>query len=88
MRGAQQARGCRFAEICLPANESMRVNYTEEWDDAKQLRVQFGSERFLRLLALIETAAEPPVVEFRTVSRTFGLEYISVPEVGEISEVR
>jgi len=77
MRGALQARGCGFAEICMPTNDSRRVNYTEEWDDEAELRAQFGSERFLRLLALIETTAEPPVVEFRTVSQRLGLEYIS-----------
>lgn len=76
MRGAQQARGCRFAEICVPIGDPRRVNYVEEWDDEAELRAQFGSERFVRLLALIETAAEPPVMEFRFISKTQGLEYI------------
>ena len=78
MRPAQQARGCSFAGI-LSANDSRRVAYVEDWDDAGELRGQFGTERFLRLLELLEMAADPPVVEFRVVSETHGLEYISSP---------
>ena len=77
IRGAQQARGCRFAEICVPIGDFRRVNYVEEWDDEAELRAQFLSERFVRLLALIETAAEPPVMEFRFISKIQGLEYIA-----------
>ena len=76
MRPAQQARGCSFAGI-LSANDSRRVAYVEDWDDAGELRDQFGTERFHRLLELLEVAADPPVVEFRVFSETHGLEYIS-----------
>jgi quinol monooxygenase YgiN len=77
MRGAQQARGCRFAQICRQADETRKIEYVEEWDDEGELRGQFSSERFLRLLTLIETADEPPVVQFRTFSEIKGLEYIT-----------
>jgi quinol monooxygenase YgiN len=77
MRGAQQARGCRYAQICREANETRRIEYVEEWDDEGELRGQFGSERFLRLLTLIETADEPPAVQFRTFSEIKGLEYMT-----------
>ena len=43
-------------------------------------KILIGSERFLHLLALIETTGERPVVEFRTVTRIDGLEYISAAE--------
>jgi quinol monooxygenase YgiN len=79
MRGAHQARGCRFAEISQSANDTRRVDYLEEWDDEDELREQFGSQRFLHLLELIETAAERPVVEFRKISKVSGLEYITFP---------
>jgi hypothetical protein len=49
----------------------------EEWDDPCELHRQFGTERFVRLLELLEMAAERPDVEFRVVSETCGLEYIS-----------
>ena len=79
MRPAQQARGCSFAGIHLSANDSRRVAYVEDWDDAGELRSQFGTERFLRLLELLEMAADRPVVEFRVISETHGLEYMSSP---------
>ena len=77
MRPAQQARGCSFAQIYRWANDDRRIEYVEEWDDAGELRGQFGSERFVRLLELLEIAAEPPVVEFRVISETHGLEYVT-----------
>ena len=47
------------------------------WGDAGDLQGEFGSERFTHLLELLEVAAEPPVVEFRIVSETHGLEYVA-----------
>ena len=77
MRPAQQARGCSLAQIYRWANDDRRIEYVEEWDDAGELRAQFGSERFVRLLELLEMAAERPVVEFRAISETYGLEYMT-----------
>ena len=80
MWGARQARGCSFASVYLSGTEELSVAYLEEWHDAHELRRQFGSERFVQLLALLETAAERPVVEFRVISATYGLEYITTPD--------
>ena len=77
MRPAQQARSCSFAGVYVSANDSRRVVYVEDWDDAGELRGQFGTERFHRLLELLEMAADRPDVEFRIVADTYGLEYIS-----------
>jgi len=77
MRPAQQAPGCSFAQIYHRANDDRRIEYVEEWDDAGELRAQFGSKRFVRLLELLEMAAERPVMEFRVISETHGLEYIT-----------
>ena len=85
MRPAQQTRGCSFAEIYRRVNDDCRIEYVEEWDDPRELRQQFGSERFLRLLEVLETAAERPLVEFRIIAKTHGLEYIaagSLPHEG------
>ena len=80
MRPAQQAPGCSFAQIYRWANDDRRIDYVEEWDDAGELRGQFGSERFLRLLGVLETAAERPVVQFRVIAETHGLEYITAQQ--------
>jgi quinol monooxygenase YgiN len=77
MRPAQQTRGCCFAEIYRRVNDDCRIEYVEEWDDPRELREQFGSARFLRLLEVLETAAEQPLVEFRIVGKTYGLDYIA-----------
>jgi quinol monooxygenase YgiN len=75
--GAQQARGCRFAQISLPVDDGGQLEYVEEWDDEGELREQFGSERFVHLLGLLELATQPPLIEFRVFSATYGLEYVS-----------
>ena len=77
MHGAQNARGCRFAQICQAVDENRRIQYVEEWDNESDLQAQFGSERFVRLFTLLETAIERPVVEFRVIAETHGLEYIA-----------
>jgi quinol monooxygenase YgiN len=77
MRPAQQARGCSFADVYRSASDSQQVAYVEEWDDAGELHAQFESERFHRLLELLEMAANRPVLEFRVISDTHGLEYIT-----------
>ena len=38
---------------------------------------RLATERFSRLLALMETAAEPPTLEFRFVNETRGLDYVA-----------
>jgi quinol monooxygenase YgiN len=76
MRPAQQARGCAFAQVFNWVNDGQRIEYVEEWEDAGDLQGEFGSERFTHLLELLEAAAERPVVEFRVVSETHGLEYV------------
>jgi quinol monooxygenase YgiN len=82
MRPAQRARGCSFAGIYLSATDRRDVVYIEDWDDADELRRQFGTERFHRLLELLEMAADPPVVDFRIISEIHGLEYVS----GQLTE--
>ena len=58
-----------FAQIVTWVNDDRRITHEEEWTEADELRDQFGTERFTRLMALLETAAELPVVEFRVIAR-------------------
>jgi quinol monooxygenase YgiN len=76
-RPAHQARGCSFAQVYQCPYDAQQIEYVEEWDNAEELRGQLDSERFRRLLALLEMAADRPVLEFRVVSDTHGLEFIA-----------
>ncbi len=87
MHGAQNARGCNFAQIYRPSNEARRIEYVEEWEE-EELRHQFGLERFVRLLALLETSVEAPVIEFRVISATYGVEYITARGASPSEAVR
>jgi len=80
MRPAQRAHGCRLARTYRWADDDRRIDYVEEWDDARELRGQFGSERFVRLLEVLEMAAERPVVEFRVIAERHGLEYVTTQQ--------
>jgi hypothetical protein len=77
MRPAHLLRGCSFAEVYRRANDPRYVEYIEEWNELREFRHQCRSERFTRLLELIEMAAEPPDVEVRDVSEVYGLDYIA-----------
>ena len=52
------------------------ICYVEEWPAAEELDAEIRTRRFSRLLALMETAAELPTLEFRFVSETRGLDYV------------
>ena len=65
---------CRIhAEIDDPDS----LLYTEEWVSPQALDSQLRSERFTRLLSVMESACKPPELEFRFVSETRGLEYLA-----------
>ena len=88
MLPAQQLRGCHFAQVYQRANEPHRVDYVEEWDELAGLRQQLSTERFSRLLELVEMAAEAPEVEFRSISETHGIDYVATQraqqELGDV----
>jgi quinol monooxygenase YgiN len=77
MRPALQARECSSARIYRPVNDDRRVDYIEEWNDIDEFRRQIQSERFVQLLGVLEMASERPLVEFRVISETHGLEYVT-----------
>jgi hypothetical protein len=77
MRPAQQARECRLARVYQDANDRRLIEYVEEWETARDVRSQAESVRFARLLELLEMAAECPVLEFRVISETHGLEFMA-----------
>jgi quinol monooxygenase YgiN len=59
------------------ADPDSTVHYVEEWATEGDLRQRIRSDRFTSLLALLESAKEPPAVRIEFVEKTCGLEYVS-----------
>jgi quinol monooxygenase YgiN len=74
-------RGCTGCRLFADANDPRLFFYEEDWASREDLEREIRSDRFTRLLSILETAAEKPVLEFRFVSETRGLDY-----VGEVRE--
>lgn len=62
--------------VYLEAGRPEAICYTEEWPGEDSLVQRVQSAEFLRLLAIMETAAKPPRLEFRFVDQTRGLDYV------------
>lgn len=74
---AQLPGSCSHASICCELEDPDVLCYDEEWTKPEDLVREVYSDRFVRLLALMETAAEPPRLEFRFVTETRGLDYVA-----------
>jgi quinol monooxygenase YgiN len=84
MKHAVLNGACSGAYIAADVDEANAFWYCEDWQDALELEGQLRTERFSHLLALLETAPVPPLLEFRVVAETRGLDYVAaVRGVGE-----
>ena len=68
-------RGCLGCSVWTEPDSS--VHYVEEWSSEEDIRRRVGSDRFTSVLALLESAREPPQVKFDFVSNTRGLDYVA-----------
>jgi quinol monooxygenase YgiN len=68
---------CSGAHIAADVDETNAFWYVEDWQDVRELERQLRTERFSHLLALLETAPVQPLLEFRVVAETRGLEYVA-----------
>jgi quinol monooxygenase YgiN len=71
----------RLEDGCLGcsvwAGPDSTLHYVEEWDTEDTMRRRVRSDRFTSVLAVIESASEPPEVRFDFVTRTRGLDYVA-----------
>lgn len=74
-RLARLARGCLEAHLFMESHDSRNLCYTEAWDTEENLCSMLRSEHFTRLAELMETAVEPPILDFRTITTIHGLEF-------------
>jgi quinol monooxygenase YgiN len=76
MRAARAEKGLLGCNIMLDADEGNTIDYQERWQSREDFDDQLRSARYTRLLALMESASEQPLLEFHFVSCTCGLEYV------------
>jgi quinol monooxygenase YgiN len=76
MRHSRRLRGCSDAHIAADVEQANAYWYWEDWDVVEALEAEVRNERFSQLLALMETSEHPPVLEFRVIAETRGLEYV------------
>ena len=76
MLPVQLDRGCKGCHLYMDADDTRALCYVEEWKTPQDLDREIRSERFTRLLSVMESASEPPTLEFLFVSRKRGLDYV------------
>jgi quinol monooxygenase YgiN len=77
MPPVQLDRGCEGSHLYADADEPNAFFYVEKWATGEDLVREIRSERFIRLLSVMESSPMPPVLEFRFVTRTRGLDYVA-----------
>lgn len=75
MLPARLDRRCRSASIWRSPEGSRLLRYQEEWLDPVVFEREARGERVGRLLALVDFSDQPPLIEVRTITEVWGLEY-------------
>lgn len=70
------AKGCRACEVLQDAEDDHAFLYLVQWDTEEQVEDHLRSERFRRLLPYIEMSKVPPKVDFSTIDKTRGIEFL------------
>lgn len=83
MVSARAEPGMLDCKLYQLAGKETSLCFVEHWQTADDLECQMRSNRYTQLLALMETAVEEPSIEFHTVSRTQGLDYLKAIRSGE-----
>jgi quinol monooxygenase YgiN len=74
---ARQDRGCESTTVSVSLEQPGRFVLQEEWSAEADLRRHIQSHDFTGVLALMEMSADRPVLEFRFVDHTRGLDYVA-----------
>lgn len=74
-RLARLAHECLETHLFTESNAPRTLCYTEAWDTEENLCSMLRSEHFTRLAELMETAVEPPTLDFRTITAIRNLEF-------------
>jgi quinol monooxygenase YgiN len=74
--------GCVGGGVFQEVGEPRTALYLEMWEEAAQLEAHVRSRDYHRLLALMETAAEPPMLRFNEVGAVRGLAWVERVRLG------
>ena len=85
-RRALAEKGLISCTSYLGADDANTVCYEEQWKSREDLEEQIRSSRYTQLLSLMESATEQPLLEFRFISETRGLEYVADVRAGSSGE--
>jgi quinol monooxygenase YgiN len=69
--------GCLGCCVWIDDADESTVRYVEEWTSEEAMRLRVRSERFTRLLEVLESAPEAPCIQFDFVAQTRGLDYVA-----------
>ncbi len=70
------ARGCRACRILQDVEDDHLLTYLVRWDTRAEIEDHLRSERFRRLVPYIEMSLEPPEVDFSTIDKIEGIEFL------------
>lgn len=78
MEPTRPDNGCVGCELALysKSDDSPGIRFVEDWSSEEELRKRVRSNRFLRLVAVMEEALSPPEITFEMAGRTRGLDYV------------
>jgi quinol monooxygenase YgiN len=75
--------GCLGCGLYQEVGNEELLLYVEEWETPEQLERHLRSARYERVLALMEAAAEPPVLRYHSVATVRGLDYLETIRLGD-----
>ncbi|MGE5238108.1 MAG: putative quinol monooxygenase [Chloroflexota bacterium] len=68
--------GCLSCAMYETPDQKRTILYVEHWESGEQLTKHIRSGLYLRVLAAMELASEPPEISFHEVTETKGFELI------------
>ncbi|HSB51526.1 MAG TPA: antibiotic biosynthesis monooxygenase [Dissulfurispiraceae bacterium] len=68
--------GCSSCAVYEAPDQRRTILYVEQWESGEQLSRHIRSTLYLRVLAAMELANEPPEISFHEVTETKGIELI------------
>jgi quinol monooxygenase YgiN len=77
MRNVQVDGGCSDAHLLADVDDRNVLWYWEDWTGLDVFERHLRSERFARLLSIVETSSTLPLLECRLVAETRGLDYLA-----------